>query len=88
MWRSCKLPAMPGRGGRGEGLSVEAGAKYLGEQIALAITPTRVGRRPQFCRIREMLNGLALLSGVRGLGFLMRSTARRGLPSGVSTATG
>jgi hypothetical protein len=30
-----------------DGLSVEAGAKYLGEQIALAITQARLGRRPR-----------------------------------------
>jgi len=40
-----------------EKLSVEAGAKYLGEQIALAITQRASGEDP--ARIREML-GLAL----------------------------
>lgn len=39
------------------GLSVEAGARYLGEQIALAITQRASGEDPT--RIREML-GLAL----------------------------
>jgi len=36
-----------------EGLSVEAGAKYLGEQIALAITQRASGEHP--ARIREMM---------------------------------
>lgn len=36
-----------------EGLSVEAGAKYLGEQVALAITQRASGEDP--ARIREML---------------------------------
>jgi TetR/AcrR family transcriptional regulator, copper-responsive repressor len=36
------------------GLSVEAGAQYLGEQIALAITQRASGEDP--ARIREMLN--------------------------------
>ena len=36
-----------------DGLSVEAGAKYLGEQIALAITQRASGEDP--ARIREML---------------------------------
>lgn len=36
-----------------EGLSVEAGAKYLGEQLALAITQRASGEDP--ARIREML---------------------------------
>jgi AcrR family transcriptional regulator len=36
-----------------DGLSVEAGAKYLGEQIALAITQRASGEDPE--RIREML---------------------------------
>jgi AcrR family transcriptional regulator len=36
-----------------EGLSVEAGAKYLGEQIALGITQRASGEDP--ARIREML---------------------------------
>jgi len=36
-----------------EGLSVDAGAKYLGEQVALAITQRASGEDP--ARIREML---------------------------------
>jgi AcrR family transcriptional regulator len=36
-----------------EGLSVEAGAKYLGEQIALAITMRASGEDP--ARVREMM---------------------------------
>ena len=36
-----------------DGLSLEAGAKYLGEQIALAITQRASGEDPE--RIREML---------------------------------
>ena len=44
-------------GNRTGGLSVEAGAKYLSEQIALAITQRASGEDPT--RIREML-GLAL----------------------------
>jgi AcrR family transcriptional regulator len=51
MPRSCNLPAMPGNWP--DGLSVEAGAKYLGEQIALAITQRASGEDP--ARIREML---------------------------------
>ena len=39
------------------GLSVEAGARYLGEQIALAITQRAAGEDP--ARIREMM-GMAL----------------------------
>lgn len=35
------------------GLSIEAGAKYLGEQVALAITQRASGEDP--ARIREML---------------------------------
>jgi len=41
------------RGELAEGLSVEAGAKYLGEQIALAITQRASREDP--ARIREML---------------------------------
>ena len=37
-----------------DGLSVEAGAKYLGEQIALAITQRASGEDP--ARVREMLD--------------------------------
>jgi hypothetical protein len=36
-----------------DGLSVEAGARYLGEQVALAITQRASGEDP--ARIREML---------------------------------
>lgn len=45
-----------------DGLSVEAGAKYLGEQIALAITQRASGEDP--ARIREMLT-LALSVFIR-----------------------
>lgn len=45
-----------------DGLSAEAGAKYLGEQIALAITQRASGEDPE--RIREMLN-LALSVFIR-----------------------
>jgi hypothetical protein len=51
MWRSCK--AARDAGEWPDGLSVEAGAKYLGEQIALAITQRASGEDPG--RIREML---------------------------------
>ena len=37
-----------------DGLSVDAGAKYLGEQLALAITQRASGEDP--ARIREMLD--------------------------------
>ncbi|MGJ3265207.1 MAG: hypothetical protein ACFE0R_18445, partial [Salinarimonas sp.] len=47
------------------GLSVEAGAKYLGEQVALAITQRASGEDP--ARIRDMLK-LALSVFVRDLG--------------------
>ena len=47
------LRAARDAGERPDGLSVEAAAKYLGEQIALAITQRASGEDPE--RIREML---------------------------------
>ena len=52
-----------------DGLSVEAGAKYLGEQVALAITQRASGENQD--RIREMLT-LALSVFTRGGGDAQR----------------